>query len=121
MMLLAVDPGLKGLLIASPPGTGKTLLAHSLRSILPKASSDSSDSGTGEGPLYVQVSVSRNATWSQQMADELTRAGLAAKVLPPATVDEGFRVVLGPYNTREQAEGIGRKLGRPYWIYHPGQ
>lgn len=80
-----------------------------------------SDSGAGEGPLYVQVSVSRNATWSQQMADELTRAGLAAKVLPPATVDEGFRVVLGPYNTREQAEGIGKKLGRPYWIYHPGQ
>jgi hypothetical protein len=81
----------------------------------------SSDSGAGEGPLYVQVSVSRNATWSQQMADELTRAGLAAKVLPPATVDEGYRVVLGPYNTREQAEGIGKKLGRPYWIYHPGQ
>ncbi|HXJ29761.1 MAG TPA: SPOR domain-containing protein [Gemmatimonadales bacterium] len=80
-----------------------------------------SDSGAGEGPLYVQVSVSRNATWSQQMADELTRAGLAAKVLPPATADEGFRVVLGPYNTREQAEGIGKKLGRPYWIYHPGQ
>ena len=80
-----------------------------------------SDSGAGEGPLYVQVSVSRNATWSQQMADELTRAGLAAKVLPPATSDEGFRVVLGPYNTREQAEGIGKKLGRPYWIYHPGQ
>ena len=45
----------------------------------------------------------------------------AAKVLPPATADEGFRVVLGPYNTREQAEGIGKKLGRPYWIYHPGQ
>lgn len=80
-----------------------------------------SDSTTGEGPLYVQVSVSRNATWSQQMADELTRAGLAAKVLPPATVDEGYRVVLGPYTTREQAEGIGKKLGRPYWIYHPGQ
>lgn len=80
-----------------------------------------SDSSAGEGPLYVQVSVSRNATWSQQMASELTRAGLAAKVLPPASVDEGYRVVLGPYNTREQAEGIGRKLGRPYWIYHPGQ
>jgi hypothetical protein len=80
-----------------------------------------SDSGANEGPLYVQVSVSRNATWSQQMADELTRAGLAAKVLPPPSADEGFRVVLGPYNTRDQAEGIGKKLGRPYWIYHPGQ
>jgi len=80
-----------------------------------------SDSAPAEGPLYVQVSVSRNATWSQQMAEELTRAGLAAKVLPPASVDEGYRVVLGPYTTREQAEGIGKKLGRPFWIYHPGQ
>ena len=79
------------------------------------------DSLGGEGPNYVQVSVSRNATWSQQMAEELTRAGLAAKVLPPATIDEGYRVVLGPYPTRDQAEAIGRKLGRPYWIYHPGQ
>lgn len=92
------------------------------RGVAPSATAvAASDSTTGEGPLYVQVSVSRNATWSQQMADELTRAGLAAKVLPPATVDEGFRVVLGPYTTREQAEGIGKKLGRPYWIYHPGQ
>jgi hypothetical protein len=79
------------------------------------------DSLGAEGPLYVQVSVSRNATWSQQMAEELTRAGLAAKVLPPASIDEGFRVVLGPYPTRDQAEAIGRKLGRPYWIYQPGQ
>lgn len=78
------------------------------------------DSPGAEGPLYVQVSVSRNATWSQQMAEELTRAGLPAKVLPPASIDEGFRVVLGPYSTRDQAETIGRKLGRPYWIYQPG-
>lgn len=78
------------------------------------------DSLSAEGPLYVQVSVSRNATWSQQMAEELTRAGLPAKVLPPASTDDGFRVVLGPYSTRDQAEAIGRKLGRPYWIYQPG-
>jgi hypothetical protein len=79
------------------------------------------DSVGTEGPLYVQVSVSRNQTWSQQMADELTRAGLSAKVLAPVSADEGYRVVLGPYPTRDQAETIGRKLGRPYWIYHPGQ
>jgi hypothetical protein len=79
------------------------------------------DSIGAEGPLYVQVSVSRNQSWSQQMADQLSRAGLSAKVLPPANADEGFRVVLGPYGTRAQAEAIGKKLGRPYWIYAPGQ
>ena len=57
-------------------------------------------------------------TWP---ADDLTRAGLAARVLPPQHTDDGYRVVLGPYATREQAEAIGRRLGRPFWIYQPGQ
>ncbi len=79
------------------------------------------DSMGAEGPLYVQVSVSRNQAWSTEMAAQLERAGLVARVLPPPAdrSDEGFRVVLGPYATRAQAEAIGRKLGRPYWIYQP--
>ena len=73
----------------------------------------------GEGLLYVQVSTSQNEAWSGEMAQQLTRAGLAARVLPPRGPDDGYRVVLGPYPTRAQAEAIGRKLGRPYWIYQP--
>jgi DNA-binding beta-propeller fold protein YncE len=72
-----------------------------------------------EGPLYVQVSTSQNQAWSDQMAQQLSRAGLAARVLPPRGPDDGFRVVLGPYESRDQAEAIGRKLGRPFWIYQP--
>jgi hypothetical protein len=74
-----------------------------------------------EGPLYVQVSTSQNPEWSGRLADDLARAGLAARVLPPKSPDDGYRVVLGPYPTRAQAEAIGRKLGRPFWIYQPGQ
>src|SRR6266705_4821778 len=70
-----------------------------------------------EGPLYVQVSTSQNPEWSGHLADDLTRAGLAARVLPPQHPDDGYRVVLGPYATREQAEATGRRLGRPFWIY----
>src|SRR5207244_5971316 len=33
-----------------------------------------------EGPLYVQVSTSQNEAWSGEMAQQLSRAGLAAKV-----------------------------------------
>jgi hypothetical protein len=73
----------------------------------------------GEGLLYVQVSTSQNEAWSTEMALQLTRAGLAARVLQPRGPDDGYRVVLGPYPTRAQAEAIGRKLGRPYWIYQP--
>lgn len=72
-----------------------------------------------EGPLYVQVSTSQNEAWSVQMAQQLSRAGLTASVLAPKGLDDGFRVVLGPYDTRDQAETIGRKLGRPFWIYQP--
>jgi len=79
------------------------------------------DSAGPEGPLYVQVSTSQNEAWSSEMAQQLTRAGLAAKVLPPKGPDDGYRVVLGPYPTRAQAEAIGRKLGRPFWIYQPTQ
>jgi hypothetical protein len=72
-----------------------------------------------EGPLYVQVSVSQNQEWSRAAAQQLVLAGLPASVLPPEALDDGYRVVLGPYPTRVQAEAIGRKLGRPYWIYQP--
>jgi hypothetical protein len=84
------------------------------------AASDSAGTGA-EGPLYVQVSTSQNPEWSGHLADDLTRAGLAARVLPPQHPDDGYRVVLGPYATRAQAEATGRRLGRPFWIYQPGQ
>lgn len=74
-----------------------------------------------EGPLYVQVSTSQNPDWSGRLAQDLTRAGMQARVLPPQQADDGYRVVLGPYATRAQAEAIGRRLGRPFWIYQPGQ
>jgi len=89
-------------------------------STVSSASSDSAGTGA-EGPLYVQVSTSQNSDWSGHLADDLTRAGLAARVLPPQHPDDGYRVVLGPYATRAQAEATGRRLGRPFWIYQPGQ
>jgi cell division protein FtsN len=85
------------------------------------ASSDTAGGAGAEGPLYVQVSTSQNADWSGHLADDLTRAGLNARVLPPQHPDDGYRVVLGPYATRDQAEATGRRLGRPFWIYQPGQ
>jgi hypothetical protein len=82
------------------------------------AGAGGTDSGPG-GPLYVQVSTSQNQAWSSEMAQQLSRAGLAARVLEPKSPDDGYRVVLGPYPTRGEAEAIGRKLGRPFWIYQP--
>jgi cell division protein FtsN len=65
--------------------------------------------------------VSQNQEWSRAAAQQLVAAGLPATVLAPEAADDGYRVVLGPYASRSQAEAIGRKLGRPYWIYQPSQ
>ncbi len=75
---------------------------------------------SGEGPVYVQVSVSQNREWSTENAQQLARAGLPARVLAPRSLEDGYRVVLGPYTTRTEAEAIGRKLGRPFWIFQAG-
>jgi cell division protein FtsN len=76
---------------------------------------------SSEGPVYVQVSVSQNREWSTENAQQLARAGLPARVLAPRSIEDGYRVVLGPYPTRGEAEAIGRKLGRPFWIFQAGE
>ncbi len=66
--------------------------------------------------LYVQVSSSGNVAWAEDLAQELRAAGLDATVLQPDSTEERYRVVLGPYTSREEAEDNGRRLGRPFWI-----
>lgn len=67
--------------------------------------------------LYVQVSSTSNEAWAQASARDLRAAGMQATVLPPSSDEERYRVVLGPFSTREAADDIGRKLGRPFWIF----
>ncbi len=75
------------------------------------------DSGTtAEDRVFLQVSSSQSASWSRDFAKQLSDAGVPAKVIDPTTPDEGYRVIVGPYGTREAAEETGRKLGRPYFI-----
>ncbi len=67
--------------------------------------------------VFVQVSSTSNQLWAQDLARGLRQAGMEALVLPPSLEEERYRVVLGPYRTREEAEAIGRKLGRAFWIF----
>ena len=66
---------------------------------------------------FVQVSSTANEAWAEDLARNLRAAGMQASVLSPSLEEDRYRVVLGPFPTREAAEGIGRKLGRPYWIF----
>ena len=54
-----------------------------------------------------------------ETAWQLEQQGLPSSVLDPRGPDEGYRVVLGPYPTREAAESTGKRLGRPFFIYQP--
>jgi hypothetical protein len=70
----------------------------------------------GRPSVYLQVSSSQNPTWATELSEKLRAAGLPASVLTPRRAEEAYRVVLGPYATREQAEETGRKLGMPSFI-----
>jgi hypothetical protein len=75
---------------------------------------------TGAAPaIYLQVSSSRNPEWANELAGKLKGAGLPASVLPPKTGDDAYRVVLGPYATRDQAEATGKGLGMPSFVITP--
>ncbi len=55
---------------------------------------------------------------AREMANGIRVDGRVAHIVP--AVREGttiFRVVLGPYSTRADAERAGRTSGRPYWVY----
>jgi len=82
-------------------------------------SAQSDSLGAPDTRVYLQVSSSQNKAWSSELARQLEQQGLPASVLDPHSPDEGFRVVLGPYPTREAAESTGRRLGRPFFIYQP--
>lgn len=69
--------------------------------------------------LYLQVSRSQNPAWAQALAAEIQGDGFPALVLTPKAGEEAYRVVVGPYPSREAAESAGRRLGRPSFIYHP--
>lgn len=77
------------------------------------------DSGAAGPSVYLQVSSSQNPAWADELSQKLRTAGLPASVLKPARSDEAYRVVLGPYATREQAEETGRRIGMPSFVVTP--
>ena len=74
------------------------------------------DTGPARPTVYLQVSSSQNPAWASELSDKLSGAGLPASVLPPRRSGEVYRVVLGPYATKEQAMETSRKIGMPSFI-----
>jgi cell division protein FtsN len=66
--------------------------------------------------IWLQISSSQNPEWAKDLAEQLRIAGQPAEVWDPAPPDESYRVVVGPYATRDAADEAGKKLGRPYFV-----
>lgn len=72
---------------------------------------DAAAPARGGGAFWVQIASSR----SEQAIRDLARE-LGAQVVPPRTDSDPWRVMAGPYGTRQAADSAGRALGRPYFI-----
>jgi hypothetical protein len=66
--------------------------------------------------LWVQVSASQSEAASRALVAELAAAHQPVQLVPPRSEGDGWRVVLGPFATRDEAEAAGRALGRPFFI-----
>lgn len=73
--------------------------------------------GTPSGQrFYLQVSSSRNPAWARELADKIAAAGVQATVVDPANADDVYRVVVGPFASREAADSASRSLGMPSFV-----
>lgn len=68
------------------------------------------------GDIYLQISSSQNREWAQALAQQLRDGGFAARLLNPTDPSDPYRVVIGPFPTRDEADAVGRRLGRPYFV-----
>ena len=77
------------------------------------------DGEPGAERIFIQVSSSQNVAYAKALATQLVEIGFRARVLDPRAEGDGYRVVVGPYATREDADADGRRLGRPYFVTTP--
>lgn len=66
--------------------------------------------------FWVQIASLRNADAAHELAAELRAEHQPASVIEPRQEGDPWRVMSGPYPTREAADSAGRSLGRPYWV-----
>ncbi len=99
--------------IWAPPGTGP---ATPDTAGVDTTAAAPADSAAADERVFLQISSSQNPEWARELSDKLTAAGLPARVLQPGSEGDPYRVVLGPYPSREQAEETGRSLGMPYFV-----
>ncbi len=101
--------------------TASSTVPTTVRDTVP-ARADSAPPPAAASPGYiVSFAAVLNETRARETAATIKVNGAAARVLP---VTHGattvYRVVLGPFATRDEADKVGRASGHQYWIYEGG-
>ena len=74
------------------------------------------------GGYVVSFAAVLNQQKAQEMAAGIEVGGARAHVMPTQSGGTPiYRVVLGPYATKDEADRIGRDSKRQYWVFEPGQ
>ena len=72
------------------------------------------------GEVFVQVTSTQNEGYAKALADQLRGIGFRASVHRAEEQSGGpFKVLVGPYPSRDEAEADGKRLGMPYFITTP--
>jgi len=81
------------------------------------AAAPPSDTATAPG-FVVSFAALLDQEKARTAATGITVEGQTARVVPTAANGTTvYRVILGPYATREQANRIGRESGKSYWVF----
>jgi hypothetical protein len=105
--------------------TGDSLTASSTASTTPtgpEAPVDSAPVPPSAAPATTGFTVSFAALLSEDKAQQIAAtikvgASIAHVVTTSTSGSPIFRVVMGPYATREEADKVGRASRRDYWVY----
>jgi cell division septation protein DedD len=65
---------------------------------------------------YVQLIATRSEDAARSLAAQLTEHRTIVFPPRPGTGDDNWRVMAGPFRTRDAADSAGRDIGRSYWI-----
>ncbi|HJQ11502.1 MAG TPA: SPOR domain-containing protein [Gemmatimonadaceae bacterium] len=101
---------------------GDSLTASSTSSTTPIGASDSTSrppaNPAATSGFMVSFAALLTEDKAQQLASTIRVGGNAAHVVASNTAGSPiFRVVIGPFPTRDEAERVGRASKRDYWIY----
>jgi hypothetical protein len=66
--------------------------------------------------FWVQIASLHSAEAARALAAELRSEHQSVAIVEPRQEGDPWRVMSGPYPTRNAADSAGRSLGRPYWV-----